>query len=1357
MTFASNLYAEKIYAEHPICLWALDDNADYVKMMTDDKLILHTPSTFTISNIASLSNITNFNNYQTPPISSAASTKITLSNTAFSSGAAVAALYNNSGTLISSVSDSFTISFYYYADNPYIKSIKVGYVIGSTLQTSETFSITSSGWNFITKSFDNSASDKTVKVYLEFNYLESPDLPGTADTYEILINGLSMGYRSEDSNKESAGISISALDTTLDTNISGFSESTYGYAADAYGISGTTSNGYYCYKYNKLVAKNAQVPMVFGSSNSTIIYPNLKTGYPAISEPSMIIPAFGFLNQIGKNKEYTFEFWLRARVLKNNGIQRIFGPVNSTDGIYVNKTSMVLKIGNKIGSYYVGEWYRPLLIDINYGPSTVTLLVNGEAVVSLSIETADKNLFPENKTSNKDNNWLAFYANESNGVASLEVDGIAIYPYQSQKDQIKRRYIFGQGVEFPQQINNAYHGKSFQIDYDAANYANNYKHPGINKWKVSAIDNFNIVDGTLSTPTLSLPEIKYYDEKTYDKFYSIQSTTSSYIINGTISSVVYNGYLVYDSIDILNNVDVRAFVLSVRPTSYVVGTDSTIFKLVNKNTGDYVVAKLVPTTTTSATMIYKYKIGDSAEQTLDASLNYTVATTTAATVGFDIPTVFNQYASQIGSILTGNSNMRMYIGNDENFTSAFIGTIHQIAFASSDNFTKTISSIFTNGIATNAGIGRSPDTTQTFVTGFSYSYELLLKTPLGGSFYKFDIGASSNWQDYVPVQTLSKYTTNGSAYELDFIQFNVDYPEPCAFTSGNYDTSGSDIKTYIYFRYISSGSYVDASTLTSVSIPSHGAVVPTSSWKTQKYEVVNGAIVYLPSNYLDSGTTINDLCIGIVVQSNNETTILSPTKIRSLELAAQAVDTETEKWKNPLSTKFAEPIYPYSHATGAASTVFNYKDKNPYKIYKGNTPFLYLTRDSGIRVLSEYSNGVSDSRGFFIPINEKQDTDFNLSSLQIFARYENTSFPTSETKVFSINYITYVNNISTPTKLDFYIIAIGNTGAARRAKMYAKIGSTEYKSINYYINGVSTANPVLTIGEWSNIGIEFPALIDIDGIIGSIDVVGGLTINNVSYYQYPGIQNAIKYANQKWYYYLHTPWRNYVNLIPVSNFENISTNWIYSPSGGGTGTLSTVTSITPKYGAYALQATSTSGTGRLGILHNGGIISVTPGLDYTYSIYVKDGTSSESFISYIEWRNGATVLSTTTGTTTIVNTSDWTRVSVTATAPASSTNVRVYTYSATAPDSIGVYAYFDAALFQQGSSANQYYDSWQDMLNSQYLSVISINPGDMYDTLIGTNKKIMDNTVDEGVLKLKEKSKKIIMSTTWQDFTKKPA
>ncbi len=35
MSNPSNLYAEKIYAEHPVALWALDDVADYISLIDE--------------------------------------------------------------------------------------------------------------------------------------------------------------------------------------------------------------------------------------------------------------------------------------------------------------------------------------------------------------------------------------------------------------------------------------------------------------------------------------------------------------------------------------------------------------------------------------------------------------------------------------------------------------------------------------------------------------------------------------------------------------------------------------------------------------------------------------------------------------------------------------------------------------------------------------------------------------------------------------------------------------------------------------------------------------------------------------------------------------------------------------------------------------------------------------------------------------------------------------------------------------------------------------------------------------------------------------------------------------------------
>jgi len=37
MSSPSNLYAEKVFAEHPTGLWALDDNADYISLISEEQ------------------------------------------------------------------------------------------------------------------------------------------------------------------------------------------------------------------------------------------------------------------------------------------------------------------------------------------------------------------------------------------------------------------------------------------------------------------------------------------------------------------------------------------------------------------------------------------------------------------------------------------------------------------------------------------------------------------------------------------------------------------------------------------------------------------------------------------------------------------------------------------------------------------------------------------------------------------------------------------------------------------------------------------------------------------------------------------------------------------------------------------------------------------------------------------------------------------------------------------------------------------------------------------------------------------------------------------------------------------------
>ena len=49
MTTPSNLYAEKVFAEHPTGLWALDDKADYISLVSEEQRVLSDPTKWDIT------------------------------------------------------------------------------------------------------------------------------------------------------------------------------------------------------------------------------------------------------------------------------------------------------------------------------------------------------------------------------------------------------------------------------------------------------------------------------------------------------------------------------------------------------------------------------------------------------------------------------------------------------------------------------------------------------------------------------------------------------------------------------------------------------------------------------------------------------------------------------------------------------------------------------------------------------------------------------------------------------------------------------------------------------------------------------------------------------------------------------------------------------------------------------------------------------------------------------------------------------------------------------------------------------------------------------------------------------------
>ena len=482
MSNPSNLYAEKVYSEHPLVLWALDDQSDYVSLISEAQRNIETLWDYQGATVESGSPL----GLPPAPFATSVSSSISGDVPVGDSGEIICispdiknftSLNNNFGT--------FCIGTYFYSTSSLINSISIGYEFTDTtssqiVQKLETFNepITSN-WVFVSGTFEIPDEVANFRIVIKATTISG----GTAgDDYKIYINGISAGQWSEEFNVKSLGVTPGNLPNTI-----GLDTDKLVVPADAYGLS--ENSGYYFVDKNFLVAKNTSLPLVFGSSSVTKLFPNSN------NEPSLIIPGKGFLNESGRYKDYTVEFW--ARINSDSlSPKRIFGPISSSDGLYVEGGFLTLKIGNSFKSHFIGEWFRPLLIDIRIIENSASLLVNGEEVLSFVINTSTL-ILPEETIDGKSVDWLGFYSYED--VTPIEIDCVAIYPYNVATTMAKRRWVYGQGVLSPEGINSSYGGTSAFIDFPFADYTANYSYPDFAEWQQGSFDNLATTSSYLKT------------------------------------------------------------------------------------------------------------------------------------------------------------------------------------------------------------------------------------------------------------------------------------------------------------------------------------------------------------------------------------------------------------------------------------------------------------------------------------------------------------------------------------------------------------------------------------------------------------------------------------------------------------------------------------------------------------------------------------------------------------------------------------------------------------------------------------------------------------------------------------------
>jgi hypothetical protein len=1112
MSIKSNLYAERIFAEHPIGLWALDDNVDYLSLVSTGNRNISTWD-FTDATVSSSTQDLN------KPFADSILNEIQFDDFLETSkeikftGPDLIDLDDLNASLA-----TLTAGAYFYTASPYLKSISIGFEYNDTSSAETVEKVTkyntdiSQKWIFLshTSDFPDQSTSFRPVIKVEFNG-ESV----LVENYKIFVNGFSLAQCSENFHTTSLGTLPIAFPSEI--GLAGIDSCA---VANSY-VSGI-KNGYYLIKNNRLLAQNTSVPMVYGSDSITKLIPTL-------NNPSMIIPGFGFLNRTGQYREYTVEMWLRINCGSDDPV-RIFGPIGSEDGLYVEDGFITLVIGESFASHYVGEWYRPMFIQITTSQKNASLIINGEQVISLDINASNLILPSEFNESGKELDWLGFYSYDN--VTPYEIDCLAIYPYLVPNIVAKKRWVYGQAVISPETANSAYGASSVYIDYPYSEYTANYTYPNMGNWSQGTLDNVSATNKTISLTKHDLP-ILFLDTKNETNFLTdnkdIQSEDVNYFTfrpNSTWSNK--KTYAYFDNFAIINE-DIHGVSALIKFDSPIDNVQ-TIFTINDSGTGNYFKVTLEDE---SINYYFYYN-----ETLLTLSNINIVESDTYIPVGFELEKMISYFGSNLASFFGRKNSLKVYVGSNQEGLENFEGKFYKFQFYSKYNISLASQHFLSNGLCNISSGSTFLEHTASYTLFADQRYDL----------YYLDVASAGYWEDYIPLSYFASYVDDPSGnqyYDLDLIQFNIDHPSPTVVYSTEevsswdyedleleydhtvqqtysqldnalfsgwenyqdidqkskktyfYNTDKSSVRSYISFQYIKDGAnknLKDFSVINPIRTDKILNVSNYPNWNNTIFEVTDNTIIYPPS-----GVDFNLLAIVTHLVLNVQGTQYKNIAIKKLELASQAFDHTSSK---RIGTRFGLPVYPYKK-TGI---YYDYKAKNPISIFKESVPYLYSTRKSGIEIRGSFSPFVN--RGVGIPLNRSVSNNYKISALQMWLRYDMDKFPYGATQVFDLE---YKNNT-----IQFFVSAISEQGDRGRLFAIDKTTGKAPNGLAFYINGNLVKDPVIEAKEWTVVGVSFANSLNLDNFLGYINLNGPFVFNSVTNYQATGLQEIQSKIYRPW-------------------------------------------------------------------------------------------------------------------------------------------------------------------------------------------------------------------------------------------------
>lgn len=1121
-TITSNLYSTKAFSEHPIALWAIDEDVSFLSLITDEDRDfinwdqLNNASAVTASSVAGA------------PFEDSIFSTITILSA--SSGPAEAfseTIFNPIN--LNEYQENFGISFFINTNCTDVDRYEFGYryfdnFAGNWVEeTLESYDRRFNTWIRLSGTFtpprENTNAQLIFRAYANDGSIN----------YDFTMNGLAVGQWSETTSYLSLG--AESASTTLGYD---------GVPAFEYGLQ--ESSGYYFVEDGRLLAVNEGIPLVFGSQNSTKIIPS------ASANPSIAFPAYGFLHNSGKYKNYTVEFWARINP-ETIESRRIFGPLDTDNGIYVRDGVISLVIGSSIGSHPVSDWYRPMLIQIVIREDTASLIINGEKVFDIDYDVPNIE-FAET------NNWVGFYSYPD--ITKFEIDSVSIYPYPMSVAAAKRRFVWGEGTSSPQTVSDSFKGQNAYINFSNAGYTVNKTYPDSNFWNAGYYDNLTATRTSISSPNYSLPEI-FLGEKTVNELYADNKivnelegdtfftfrphvSASTYVSNGT--KWTEPSYLLFDSLGIVERLASVFGVFSVKDP----GPYQPLLTFKNTNTLDTLKIYYQ-----SGVIYYSFNDQILTTQEVDVvfdnygydynyNFGFIALQEYSFAVGFNIKTFVENFGYQVSRFFKSINDVQLYVGGDG--TSTFTGKIHSISLSNRKNNTEVSDKFLENGTVDYL---EYEDLTNHYAT-----YTLVPMIRYGRFF--LDISISAQWEEYFPLTTFAGYVSDidGSTYyDIDYLQINMGYPSVTervaqitqnlgwtyAELKSNYsvpiqksyealdnailtgysnyndlknnniveyvlNTEKSSLRAFLTFQSLFDGAnkplsefpYTrDVIDCCFIDAPQENTTTePYRAYQT-KFEFVDDVIVYPPKN-----VDFKEIAMVVHFDIKQDGILSNPIKVRDFEIASRALN---RNQVSPIQTESGIPLYPYVKS----GIYLDYKENNPVKISKARYPYLYLTETSGIKALGRYTN--DKEYGIAMPINQSQKSSLRVGSFQLWAKYDFPEFSFVPYEIF---------NIESRTRNIEFVITADSSG--RRGVISARDKTTKIveERLTFYQNGIPVKNPIVEIGQWNAIGIEFDEPLNFNNRIGYLNLYRGMIFNNIAYYETTGLGERIATSQRIW-------------------------------------------------------------------------------------------------------------------------------------------------------------------------------------------------------------------------------------------------